>query len=744
MLSIHTRKFSPELPTIDENEPLASAGGTRAGSTRKSRFAGHARPHVAFVEKEYLRWLTAISDEEVLLKLRFRQGKQYKQDPGNAAAAPEPGRSPGKMYEKAYGTAENIRRTIETVSSGLLRDEYLHAPGFRVIKITYKTRTSTLCAVVAVDNVKILDESQIREKLAIRLRQFTELDHPGMKIKVRITHNPPGDTKDAHRVSPGIANPTLEDAKTSLQESLVEPFYKNTVNVGSDYGPGIIPDIPLKELVHIRLRVDRNTLHCDFLPRRQLFGETRRRLDVQTGKLKAVIAAAIEPLLVGDPSLGFKAGFNGTGPYVVQLAGHASGDMYNVAASLLLNPTRSVVISRFDPDFTHPDPARNANMKVYDQSETISAFLRHTLPVNEHWRVSRIPVRGMKENAERKRLKRLSPGIPVDLEKSMAQVARVWGPQYCNRLCRQWGLRPGDDDRAQSYDKELELWLQLHGLSLDDLKRERIIVLWSRFSGKKGDLHPEHDTSFEGMRQLVDMARELADVVIITGDKPLTDGMEGRQLVRRKNKYKLLETEDDAAVSGAPVKVLDLTEFWNDQTTRTWCMPGKRTQQFRLYDYLHRIGEVKHLGMRSGILLAAALLGYDTYYMEEPHSVGSKRMGKFERKLSNLSRIRIDNPPTRTGKAIKELQHKHWSSLSGTTGRSTDELAGSGTSPSYLSNIKYTPTARRRGLRLEIIDPRDGQHVERSDLKEKPDVTGFIKGFTKPELDAIKIHLAWK
>ena len=69
------------------------------------------------------------------------------------------------------------------------------------------------------------------------------------------------------------------------------------------------------------------------------------------------------------------------------------------------------------------------------------------------------------------------------------------------------GTEIRDDDRAQPYDKELELWLQLHGLSQDDLKRERIIVLWSRFSGKKGDLHPEHDTSFEGMRQLVDMAR---------------------------------------------------------------------------------------------------------------------------------------------------------------------------------------------------------------------------------------------
>ena len=741
MLSIHARKFSPELPTTDENGPLASARSTRAGSTRMSRFTGHTRPHAAFIEKEYLRWLTVISDEEMLLKLRFRQGKQYKRDPGNAAAAPETGKSPGKMDEKAYGTAENIRRTIEVVSSDLLRDEYLHAPGFRVIKTTYITRTSTLYAVVGIGNAKMLDASQIREKLEIRLRQFTDVDQSGMKIKVRITHNPPGDTKDAHCASPGIANPTLEDAKISLQESLVEPYYKNTINVGSDYGPGINPDIPLMELVHIRLRVDRNTLHCDFLPRRQLSSETRRRLDVQTGKLKAVIAAAIEPLLVGDPSLGFKAGFNGTGPYVVQLAGHASGDMYNVAASLLLNPTRSVVISRLDPDFTHPDPARNANMKVYDQSETISAFLRHTLSENEHWRILRIPVHGMKDSAERERLKRLSPGIPVDLEKSMAQVVHVWGPEYCARLCRQWGLRPGGYDRAQPYDKEIELWLQLRGLYQNDIERKRIIVLWSRFSGKKGDLHPEHDTSFQGMRQLVNMAREQADVIIITGDKPLTDGLEGEKLIRRKNKYTDMETTGGTSISDTACKVLGLTEFWSEPTTQTWCMKGNRAQQFRLYDYLHRIGKVKHLGMRSGILLAIALLGYDTYYMEEPQSVGSKRMRRFGQKLSNLSLIRIGNPPTRTGKAIKEHLYKHWGTLARIAGKTISELAGSGTSPSYLSNIKYTTTAQRRGLRLEIIESKDGQYVERSDLKIKPDVTKYIKGFTKSELESIKMHL---
>ena len=677
---------------------------------RNPRITGHTRPHVAFVEKEYQRWLTAIYDEESPAKLRFRQDKQYKQKPCNVDAAPVTERS----------------------------------PGFRVIKTTYVARTYTLHAVIGVDNVRMLGESQIREKLEIMLRQFTGADHSGFNIKVRIAHNPTKDTKDVNRTSPGTANPILEDEKKRLQESLIEPFCKNTVNVGSYFGTGLNPNIPLMELVRIKLRVDRDTLHCDFVPERQLSGETRRQPELQIGKLKAEIAAAIEPLLASNPALGFKAKFNGIGPYVVQLAGHATGDMYNVAASLLLNPTRSVMISRLDPDFHHPDPARDANMKVYDQSETISAFLRHVLPENEHWRISGIPVHGMKDNAERERLKRLSPGIPVGLEKSMAQVAHVWGPEYCTRLCRQWGLRPGGDDRAQPYDKEIGLWLQLRGLPHNDLESKRIIVLWSRFSGKKGDLHPEHDTSFRGMRQLVEMARDLADVVIITGDKPLTDDLEGRQLVRRKNKYKQLETQGDASVSGAPDKVRDLTEFWNERTAETWCMPGNRAQQFRLYDYLHRIGEVKHLGMRSGILLAAALLGYDTYYMEEPHSVGSKRMGKFAQKLDNLSLIRIETPPTRTGKAIKGQLHKHWSSLSGTIGKPTGELAGSGTSPSYLSNIKYTATARSRGLRLEIIDPRVGQHVERSDLKEKPDVTGFIKGFTKSELEGVKKHLAWK
>ena len=677
-------------------------------------------------------------------KLPDKINKQVQQQSGNGSTRPVTGKSPGDINIKAQETAESIQNSVKILGTDLLMDEYQCVLGFRVIRLNYNARTSTLYAVIGIDDAKTLCESEIKERLEMMLGQFPDVDQSDVKIILRITPNLFEDKKDSHYKSRERTNPILEEQIKRLQEGLIEPFYKITVNLSPDYGSGVSRNGTLRELVRIRLGVEGDTVQCIFSPKHRLTVEQRLQIDLQIGKFKVDIATAIEPLLAINPSLKFKTKFNGIGPSVVQLPGHATGDMYNVAAGLLLNPTRSVVISRQDPDFAHHDPARDANLKVYDQSEIISEFLYQTLPETERWRIKIIPVRGMKEGTERERLKRLSPGIPMDLERSMAQVAQVWRPEYCVRLCQQWGVRPAADDAEQPYDNHLQLWLLSHGLANNDLERKRIIVLWSRFSGKKGDLHPEHDTSLLGMRQLVNMAREQADVIIITGDKPLTDGLEGEELIRRKNKYTAMETTGGTSVSETACKVLDLTEFWSEPTTQTWCMKGNRAQQFRLYDYLHRIGKVKHLGMRSGILLATALLGYDTCYMEEPDSVGSKRMRRFEQKLSNLSLIRIGTPPTRTGKAIKEHLYKHWSTLARTAGKATSELAGSGTSPSYLSNIKYTTTAQKRGLRLEIIESRVAQYVERSDLKVKPDVTNYIKGFTKSELESIKKHLAWE
>ena len=742
MLSIHARKYSPVLAAVDENRPLENTGETHTGPVQSSPAGTHGPPHAAFIENEYRRWQAVIRDQYEPPGIRSRQNKKYRQRLRETVTAPEPVRNPDRSGTGAYGAAENFRKAIEAATSDLLWEEYHQMPGFRIIKSTYHTGASMLKAVVGIDNARMLAEGDVRKKLQVLLGGFAPGDRPAVNLLVRIASNPVCYSKTESHGIPEPANPVLEDRRKHLRELLVEPFYGAPVKVSPDNGPGSSQVIPLSELVIVRLHVQGNTLHCVFLPRRHLSGETRRRVDLKVGKLKADIAAAMEPLLAGNPSIRLKTRFDGIGPFVVQLAGHATGDMYNVAASLLLDPTRTVMISRLDPNFSHPDAARQANMRVYDRSATISAFLKHGLPGHEHWRISIISVRGMKESAERERLKRLSPGIPLPLEKSMAQVANQWGPDYCVRLRRQWGLRPLGHSREQPYDKQLEIWLRTHGLLPDDLKAKNIIILWSRFSGKRGDLHPEHDTSFRGMRQLVDMAQGLADVVIITGDSPLTGGLEGSRLSRRKNKYKQLETGFGTAVSGAPVKVRDLTEFWNEQTTRTWCTPGNRTQQFRLYDYLHRVADVKHLGMRSGILLALALLGYDTCYMEEPFSVGSKRMEKFEHKLGNLSLIRIDTPPTRTGKAIKQLLCRHWSKLSWTAGKPAEELAGVGTSPSCLSNIKYTPAGRIRGLRPETIDPRLGQYVERTDLTEKPDVTGLAKGFTVAELESIRRQLA--
>lgn len=767
MLSRYASKHSPaSIPVVEESTPEAAGGRhvqpladpalasptlaspalanpTLANPTLASPTLARSNPpYEAFVNKEYMLWKRVAAGRRRLPGSSPGSTRRPRLEACRATARPGAGNSLEIIYEEAV--ADSIRNIAGISVTGFLRDEYRHVPGFRVAKFRYNARTQKLHAVLGCDNVKALCAAQVRDRLKTKLNEFPEVYQSALKIYLRITPNPHNDKTGGKPGSEKTANPLLEETRKQLLETLVERFCHTTLNPGRpDGGNGDSRDMPMKELVRIRLDVDGDTLICNFSPRRLFTGHQRCQIDLLVGKLKAGIAAAVEPVLAANPSLKLKVKLNGIGPAVVQLAGHSTGDMYSVAASLLLSPARSVMVSCQDPGYTHPRPARDANLKAYDRSDTISQFIRQTLPENEGWRVMRAPVRGMKESSEQERLRRMAPGIPVSLQQNMAQVAQAWSPGYCARLRLQWGVRQGGNDPEQPYDKPLARWLSLHGLGKDDLAGKKIIVLWSRFSGKKGDLHPEHDTSFLGMRQLAGLARQLADVVIITGDKPLTEGLEGRQLRRRKNKYKGLESQCGVPAAATRGKVADLTEFWREQTTGTWSAQGNHAQQFRLYDYLHRVGEVKHLGMRSGVLLAMALLGYNTYYMEEQDSVGSKRMARFERRLSSLSLIRIQAPPTRTGKAIKDLLHKHWDSLSRTSGRCLSELAGAGTSPSYLSNIKYTPAAAARGLRLELVDPKAGQFAERSDLKEKPDVSGYTRGFTKSDLASINRFLMW-
>jgi hypothetical protein len=74
--------------------------------------------------------------------------------------------------------------------------------------------------------------------------------------------------------------------------------------------------------------------------------------------------------------------------------------------------------------------------------------------------------------------------------------------------------------------------------------------------------------------------------------------------------------------------------------------------QFKLYEYLHRKFDARHLGFRSGNLEAMALLGYTVRYLEEPGSVGGDRMEKWHGKGIGYERLPVSRPPTRSGQFL--------------------------------------------------------------------------------------------
>src|SRR5690606_8076238 len=127
-----------------------------------------------------------------------------------------------------------------------------------------------------------------------------------------------------------------------------------------------------------------------------------------------------------------------------------------------------------------------------------------------------------------------------------------------------WQVRDDPLSLRQDYDAAIAKWLTAKGLSPKEIGtpeqpgNRNVLVLWSRFSGKKGRLHPEHDTSYTGMAQLVETALTCMDIIVIAGDKPPEEGLESDKLSRRKVKYSELVKQ----YSKNAKRVVDLTEFW--------------------------------------------------------------------------------------------------------------------------------------------------------------------------------------
>jgi hypothetical protein len=360
--------------------------------------------------------------------------------------------------------------------------------------------------------------------------------------------------------------------------------------------------------------------------------------------------------------------------------GYATGDMFGVAAALVLKPDLHVVVT--------DDASGDPTIKGAD----IERFLKQSLPADQQFRVTRVTVTSVRH--------RTGPDNRLIAAATTGAKGKVEGVNFGTKF-----LAKGTYDDAKrnavraawqvndSVDGAIGAWLDHKGIPKTGTS---LVILWSRFSGKKGDVHVEHDTSFTGMQQLAKEARKTNEVVIITGDKPIKATSRG--------KFTAIATglNTDAKNLGRG-RIFDIAAFWEttDPTEKGLLAAwggNTRMGQFKLYDYFKRkFSTVKHLGFRSGNLEAYALMGHTVRYMEEPNSIGGSRMAQWHGKGMGYERITVTHPPTRSGQHTRLAMDAF-----GTSKISHDVLH-----PTWVTGVRTTP---------------------------KPDVSAYSKGFVKSDI----------
>ncbi|MEV5384472.1 toxin glutamine deamidase domain-containing protein [Streptomyces sp. NPDC052721] len=369
-----------------------------------------------------------------------------------------------------------------------------------------------------------------------------------------------------------------------------------------------------------------------------------------------------------------QGGFGGAGgrgaasdSWLIMQPGYASGDQFAVAAALVHDPNLHVLIARGPrPGFPGHDP-------LLDKSAGIADFYRST-GISRH-RIHFVDVASPgKEFAwpalrqEGRRIIEQEWGFPrgqwredqhlLGVTDATNYIAEVFSSNLRASLREAWGLRP-------DHDREIRAWLESRGIHLPN-SRGHVLVLWARFTGKgyswstlRGRM--EHDTSFQGVRQLLRVAARAYDAVIITGDQHPN---------QREHSGKWDQVVAQMRGELGVANIHQITGFWkgSDPLLAAWG-GGTRTGQFRVYDYLDRHHRLRHLGFRSGNLEAMALIGHRVRYLEESNADGGNRMLQWRDrgsgrtgkggKAPGYERLLIAEPVTASGRYSKELQDKY-------------------------------------------------------------------------------------
>ncbi|MER7178409.1 hypothetical protein ABT404_02745 [Streptomyces hyaluromycini] len=410
---------------------------------------------------------------------------------------------------------------------------------------------------------------------------------------------------------------------------------------------------------------------------------------------------------------------------VLAQPGYATGDQFGIAAALMGDKNLHVVVV-----------TGMADRVATDKGPAIEKFYRDSGIESHRIHLARVEHGESVDSAAKRLAGEFMPGDNPDVVP--VGTGTTWVADNFSvgvrRLVREhWKL---DDAGFSAAEKShLGQWLGDRGIA--PASERDTIVLWSRFSGKKGDVHVEHDTSYTGIEQILgalkldkEASGGTGPLVVIAGDAFADPGKAGR--------YPAMAEK----FTGEGLEVHDLTHFWETddagkQALKSWG-GDSRIGQMKLYEYLRQnSGELRHLGFRSGNLEALALSGHTVRYLEEPLSHGGDRMvkwhaarnsplsapgtGKFGKGLSlapGYERILVKEPPTRSGKFIASRMAE------------IKALKKAGTLPAGEAKV----------MENALLHP-DWAFGAHKDVMRPAETAKFAKGFAADDLDTITGYL---
>jgi hypothetical protein len=163
-------------------------------------------------------------------------------------------------------------------------------------------------------------------------------------------------------------------------------------------------------------------------------------------------------------------------------------------------------------------------------------------------------------------------------------------------------------------------------------ERERYLLVWSRYSGRKqGGYNPAGDSSVLGNTQLIkEVGSKTKRRVITIGHDP-----------------------PSPSTKKTPTGEVHLGEFWTNPAQGNPFLGKGRPGQTNFYYLLARRHDVVQVGQKTGGMDNAALVGMRTVYLEDADSPQRFRMQKWVDAMPHYKGALLTEPPKRVAKAIR-------------------------------------------------------------------------------------------